>query len=139
MPEEILTLKDVLPLIFERFSAFQTLWSLYITVALGIAGFIATAHKASKSKTVKIVLTIGFLAFAHVNLSALLDVRFQREKLADVALAMPAAQKSADLMEVIEEGRPDSENCVRKFHRSIDVILVCVIWLVPFFKEKHRE
>ena len=139
MPQDILTLKDVLPLIFERFSASQMLWSLYITVTLGIAGFIAVAPKASKSITVKMVLTISFVAFAYVNLSALLDVRFQREKLADIAIAMPAAQKSADLTDIITEGEPDSEYIVGGFHLSIDAILLLVIWVVPLLKAKDQE
>lgn len=52
-----MSLPDLLPLIFERFNTFQSLWNLYITIVLGVIGFVAAAKSAMASKTMRAVVT----------------------------------------------------------------------------------
>lgn len=138
MSPSALGLEELLPLIFERFSAYQTLWGFYITVVLGIAGFVATAQKALESLPVKVMLTVGFLAFSHVNLLALQDVRAQRDHLAKVALSLPETQGSPSLKAVVEAGLPDPEKRVRVFHRGVDGLVVLTIWLLPWLRSRRK-
>src|SRR5579863_4366799 len=69
--------KDMLPIFFERANAAQTLWTLYVTIILGLLAFIGSA-KLTRPKLVASLLSIIFLIFAAVNLSALCAVTAQR-------------------------------------------------------------
>ena len=72
-----MTLSELVPVIFERYGAFQTIWNLYIAIVLGVIGFIASAQQAMNSRIIRIVVSVGFLAFATVNSRALDSIHTQ--------------------------------------------------------------
>jgi hypothetical protein len=80
-------IKDLLPIIFERSNAMQTFWNFQITVIFGPLGFITTARATARQESVNVLLTVGYVMFALVNLEALMSVTKQRWILVDVDLA----------------------------------------------------
>lgn len=131
-----MSLQDLLPIIFERFGAFQTLWNLYIVIVLGVIGFIVSAKIAMSSKIVRTVLIIGFIAFALVNLRALSSVHKQRIILIDLASKRAVSENNPSVKALVEAGRPDEAWKVWAFHLAADGVLVLLIWFVPIYRLK---
>src|SRR5262249_53530899 len=128
----------VLQLSFIKFDSFQTLWTLYITMTLGILAYLSTAHRSSRSELVRLLLAFSFGAFAWVNFQALDAVRVQRSHLAEVATAMVIEKAKAidratrdHFLTVIQEGRPPSARGLASCHLVIDAIVIVVILILP--------
>lgn len=132
-------LKDVLPLLYERFGAFQTLWNLYITIALGVLGFVATAEKASKSKIIRVILIIVFLVFALINLETLVRIREQRSILAELALELADKQNPLEVRLAEASGASGTINFLRSFHLVLDLFVVSLVWFIPVLRTKHKD
>lgn len=135
-----MNLDQLLPLLNERFSGFHTLWSFYITVAVGLLAYVAATFTTAAASGVRLVLICAFVLFAAVNLHALLDVRAQRDELSKLALRQIAAAKQEGKLQdidakslelVVERGRPDPHAQVLTFHLISDALAVLVIWYVP--------
>ncbi|MEM7247895.1 MAG: DUF1353 domain-containing protein [Acidobacteriota bacterium] len=133
-----MSIQDYLELGFDRFHGFQLLWSFFITVAVGVVGYVGATATASSIGTVRLLIGLGFLAFAGVNLWALDSVREQRELLADAALAAierteegGELQDAASLKAIVSSGRPSSRWALLGFHLVADVLVLAMIWLVP--------
>jgi hypothetical protein len=77
---------DLLPIFFGRFDTFQTLWSFYITVVFGLFAFVAAAEHAMESRSVRALLSVGFVVFAGLNWYALHRVSIQRRSISNVLL-----------------------------------------------------
>lgn len=137
-----MTIDPLVQLIFERFSSFQTLWSLYIAVALGIVGFIVSAKTAMNSRLVKAFLTFSFLVFATVNLTALENVRNQRSILIEMAkeeLDFKQSPQNEKYKELIKTSTPASKEGLSLFHWTFNGGIVTLIWLVPYLRSKYEQ
>ena len=133
------TIDVLIPLIFERFSAFQTLWSLYIAILLGVVGFVASATKAMQSNTVKTIITVGFLGFASVNYLALEDVREQRVILIELAVESFEENSDPRIMSLIERGRPTDRHQLALFHWLSNTVVIVLIWLLPSILKRTKQ
>jgi hypothetical protein len=69
--------KDFVSLYFERTNAMQTLWSIYITITLGLLGFLASVRLRTSRIALALFLCSVFAGFAWVNLDALRSVTSQ--------------------------------------------------------------
>jgi len=134
-----MTLPDLVPIIFERFSAFQTIWNLYIAMVLGVIGFIASAQQAMRSRIIRIVLTVSFLAFATVNSRALDSLHTQRTMLIDLASTLAKENNETAMHAILEKGRPDKKWKMLTFHLAADGAIVFLIWFVPAYRLKHER
>lgn len=81
---------ELVTMYFERFNAMQTLWGIYITIALGLLAFFGTASRPRKT-FLAVVMSIGFAAFAVVNVMALSYVVETRTQLYGIIQSYPAA------------------------------------------------
>jgi hypothetical protein len=128
-------LKDLLPLIFERSNAAQTLWNFEIVVIFGLLGFIASARAIAHETTVKLMLTIAYIVFATGNLFALLNVTEERRILVEAALSKLSEERSLapskppDFSERVLSP-PDSSSVI-VYHLVIDGFLLGAIWVFP--------
>ena len=64
--------KEVLGFAIERASAINGYWNLYIAVATGLVGVMSSGKAFTKSKSLKVFLTVAFVVFAYSNLDAIL-------------------------------------------------------------------
>lgn len=129
-------LRNLLPIIFERSNATQTFWNFQIVVIFGLLGFITTARATARQASVKMMLTIGYVMFALVNLGALLSVTEQRRILVLAALAkLPSdgllAAFKAPFLIVENALSPPYQITVVIVHLLADAFLIGAIWVFP--------
>ena len=129
-------LKELLPIIFERSNAMQTFWNFQIIVIFGLLGFVTTARATARQASVKVMLTVGYLMFALVNLEALLAVTKQRWILVGAALPkLPSegvlADFKAPFLFVENPLSPPYLVAVIILHLLADAFLVGAIWVFP--------
>ena len=132
---------DVIQVIMERFNAFQYLWSLYITVAVGVLAYLAATASTSSSTIVRLLLFTGFVGFAYVNLSALANVLEQRKDLVELAFVqldtnspkpIPEAEKERWRL-ILNRAKPFPAWKLKAFHCAADGIVLVAIWFLPIF------
>ena len=118
-----MNLTQLLPMYFERSNAFETLWSFYVTVVLGLLAFSGGGKQTHIA--VAVFLTIAFLVFVAGSLKALIVVTRQRCRLEKL---ISAAAKEAD--EKFIAGTIDSSTVrlVVAFHLLGDVLAIAGIW-----------
>ena len=129
-------LKELLPIIFERSNAMQTFWNFQIIVIFGLLGFVTTARATARQASVEVMLTVGYLMFALVNLEALLAVTKQRWILVGAALPkLPSegvlADFEAPFLFVENPLSPPYLVAVIILHLLADAFLVGAIWVFP--------
>jgi hypothetical protein len=127
-------LKDLLPIIFERSNAMQTFWNFQIVVIFVLLGFITTARVASQP-SVKVIMTIGYVIFALVNLEALVSVTEQRKILVAALAELPndglVNALEAPFLMVETPLSPPHRIFVIIVHSVADILLVTAIWVFP--------
>ncbi len=121
---------ELLKVIFERSEALNGYWNLYIGVALGVLGLMASGKPFTKHYYTKLFLSIGFLVFAASNLQVLYHTNLQREGLIALA-ATPYA-------EIAKHAGPPPHWLLFGFHLLLDAIVLGCIWLVPWHSEPKR-
>ena len=122
---------QILPIIMERFNAGNTLWALYITVVIGMLAYLAATAATSSSRVVRLLLTVGFLAFAFVNHSALSKVRDQSDELVKIASSQLPSKDAESWRVLLESATPTSKRRLAAYHIGFDGLVVIVIWLMP--------
>jgi hypothetical protein len=135
---------ELVTLYFERFNAEQTLWGIYITIALGILAFFGTLRPSKKATTVALLFSVGFVAFAFVNAMALGYVVNVRAKIYCVVQHYHAHDSSED-QAVIEKVKPTVTELYSIwmlviFHASCDLMVLAAIWrLAQHSQEKEPQ
>jgi hypothetical protein len=143
-----LSLDQLLTLSFERATALQTYWNLYIADAIGIAAFDASAKITALDA--RIFIAMIFWVFVSVNLSAMVDVLNQRS-----ALLTVGPKQYSDLADKVQDSfftavknewllifghkspsvpdilAPPSKAGYIFFHLAVDVAVTLVI-LIPW-------
>ena len=120
--EEGMSLADLFTMYFDRSNAFETLWSFYVTVVLGLLAFSGGGKQTPIG--VAVFLTIAFLVFALASLKALFDVTRQRVELQ--ALVRKAA--TGDEKAIAKTINPSTVALVVAFHLLGDVLAMGGIW-----------
>jgi hypothetical protein len=129
---EKVDLKDLLSLSFERSSAMQVLWSIYITGALAMIALFGSLKPSRKLKLLALALTLGFGIFAVVNAYALCVVRDQREALFTLVRSLkfgnPSDLSAAKaLISVLEV---PSRAGVLSLHIGADLLVFVSVWFL---------
>jgi hypothetical protein len=115
--------KDILGFAIDRASAITGYWNLYIAVATGLVGVMSSGKLFTKSKSLKIFITVAFVVFAYSNLDAILWLGELRSALLDM---LPKE------MGVIRESlAPAKPSQYTAFHGVLDLLVVASIWFVP--------
>jgi hypothetical protein len=115
----------------------QTLWTIYITIVLGILGFLGTVKLRAPRLLILIPLFLAFVGFAADNCGALRSVTNQRNVAADLVREASAAQPRASFDAVVEEKisgslDPPSVTSVTWFHASADLLTLLAIVALGF-------
>jgi hypothetical protein len=79
--------KDLVTLYFERTNALQTYWNFYMTIILALLAFFGSMKAINPKKLIAAILSFSFVAFAAVNLSAIIDVTKARHAVQSVIAA----------------------------------------------------
>jgi hypothetical protein len=119
--------KDILDLAIERASAVNTYWNLFIGVATGVVGVMASGKAFTTSRTLKVFLSLAFALFAYSNLEAILALGRLRDALLQI---LPSEFPNRNIL--IENLKPADAWKYITFHGVLDAIVLGAIWLVPW-------
>lgn len=129
-------LYQVLDLIYNRFDAFQVLWSIYTTVVIGLIAAMISFPKHVSSSLARVIVIIGFAVFAYANYGALNLVRNERVMLCEEAKAI-ANELKADstdkraIYTLVTEKDILTNKKLLLFHGTMDFLVILLIWFVP--------
>ena len=152
------SLSDLIKMLLERGNALQQFWGFYITVSLGLIAFFGSEKR---STTTASILSIGFIAFAFVNCSGMMEISRQREFLfsrlpAAEMIDRRASSKSAPstntartaFHRLIDAGslegfgrvsEPPRPADVRNFHIGIDAGVLAAMWFLTLRSEQDKK
>jgi len=100
--EDTTRVVDLLPILFERFNAFQTLWNLDIVVSLGIIGVFAQSKRLNSNLLITLALLVGYAGFAWSNYDALRVVLKQRLEL-EIGIVSELPRDKAEYLDHLKE------------------------------------
>ena len=118
---------DVLGFAIERASALNGLWNLFIAVATAVVGVMASGKSFTTSSSLRVFLSVAFVAFAYVNLDVMLRLGELRQALLDVlSAALPGRTQ------VVASLSPAEPWQYVAFHVLLDAVVLGGIWIVPW-------
>lgn len=133
--------RDLVTLYFERTNAMQTLWGLYLTIVLGLLGFLGTVKLKPPRLRIISLLLIAFCAFAYVNCDALRSVTSQRNILVTLIRQSSGPVEAQEAIyaknrkQIADSLDPPSVAAVVGFHIAGDALTVFAILLLGL---QHR-
>jgi len=130
-------INDALSFLFQRADATQTFWNFYITIATALLTFLAAGKTQWINKKVCAVLTVGFLVFAFANFGAVDQVRGQRAAL--ISLIPKLDSYDPCFKAVIESTKPPTASDLKLFHGTLDGIVVALIWIIPYIRQRNAS
>lgn len=132
--------KDLVTLYFERTNAMQTLWTIYITIVLGMLGFLGTARLRANRRLILILLTVAFLGFATVNLGALKSVTKQRQVAANLIRDDKFDDKPDSVVVAKISGTldPPAVTGLIAFHVTADVATLVAMWALAYYRNSGK-
>lgn len=125
-------LKDLVTLYFERTNAMEVLWGLYITIVLGLLGFVGAVKLKAPRLRILLLLSIAFSGFCYVNCVALRDVTNQRIVSADMIRQFKVGSQSDHQIQlaISQTLDPTTVSELTWFHVTSDILTVAAIWFV---------
>jgi len=138
-----MTYTDLVQLYFERDSALQWYWTLYVIIIGGLLAF--SSLRQRPDLITAILVTILFAFFAYKNLDAIHDVTDQRT--AAVTLikdSAPAAGTDATNIDRLRQTlqptlvTPAYEG-VRNFHIASDVLTIAAFWAMEYRRRRTTK
>ena len=122
---------ELIQLYFERSTALQWYWTLYVVVIGGLLAF--SSLRVRRDAITGLLVTVLFCGFAYKNLGALEDVTIQRAATLQAiqqfimtdASDMPAIRQRAVLEPTLVKTDPEG---VRHFHVICDLLTIAALW-----------
>jgi hypothetical protein len=133
---------ELIQLYFERATAMQSYWNLYVIIVGGLLAF-SSMRKHPAAITTAIV-SILFALFAYKNLDAMHDTTVQRFavldaiKLSDATTVPAAALKQVrDLLEPTLT--PATYGSVKATHITSDILTIAALWAMELRRRRMRQ
>lgn len=118
---------ELIQLYFERSSALQWYWTLYVVVAGGLLAF--SSLRVRRDSLTAVLVTVLFCCFAYKNLGAIEDTMAQRS--AALAAIGQLHSLNSNTSGVIPERvllEPAEDHGVRTFHVACDILTIATVW-----------
>jgi hypothetical protein len=124
---------------FERSTALQWYWTIYIIVIGGVLGFSTFRQRPERVTTV--LVTLLYVCFAYKNLGAIEATAIERQAILAAIRAEPAIGPSAEgivrLRKVLEPAMPDYDiQGARHFHMFCDLLTIAYLWAKEWRRRK---
>ena len=124
---------------FERSTALQWYWTLYVIVIGGILAFSLFRERPDFIRT--LLVTVLYACFAYKNLGAIEVTLQERQAILAAIKDYPATGPSADdihrVREKLEPVLPLSEPTgVRYFHGACDLLTIAALWVAELRRRK---
>jgi len=133
---------DLIQLYFERSTAMQAYWNLYVLIVGGLLAFSSLRKQPAAITT--LILSVLFALFAYKNLDAMYDTTQQRFatieaiKQFDASGTNAASLKQArDLLEPTLT--PATYGSVRATHVTSDILTIAALWAMEFRRRRLKS
>ena len=130
---------DLIQLYFERTTALQNYWTLYVVIVGGLLAFSSLRKQPAALTT--LIVSILFGLFAHENLDAIKATATQRHaalaaiKQSDAGSTAPEIKPVRDLLEPTLN--PASLSSTRMTHLVSDVLTIIGLWVMELRRRKN--
>lgn len=134
-----MTYSDLIQFYFDRSSALQLYWTIYVVV---IGGLLAFSSMRQRPAPVTLVLvTVLYACFAYKNLGAILDVSAERMAIRTAISEFTPTGTDLDNVvrtrELLEPALvPPPLEGIRTFHIVCDVLTVVALWAMEWRRRK---
>ncbi len=133
---------DLIQLYFERSTAMQSYWNLYVLIVGGLLAF-SSMRKQPAAITTAIV-SILFALFAYKNLDAMYDTTAQRfatiQAIKQFDSAGSTAPTSKSIRDLIEPTlTPATYGSVRATHVTSDILTIAALWAMEFRRRRLKQ
>jgi hypothetical protein len=133
---------ELIQLYFERSTAMQAYWNLYVVIVGGLLAFSSLRKQPAAITT--LIVSILFALFAYENLDAMCDTTRQRFatiqaiKQFDSSGTNAASSKQArDLLEPTLT--PATYNSVRTTHVTSDILTIAALWAMELRRRRLKS
>src|SRR6266705_4327682 len=133
---------DLIQLYFERSTAMQAYWNLYVLIVGGLLAFSSLRNQPAAITT--LIVSVLFVLFAYKNLDAMYDTTQQRFATIEAIKQFDASGTNAaslkqtrDLLEPTLT--PATYGSVRATHVTSDVLTIAALWAMEFRRRRLRE
>lgn len=133
---------ELIQAFFERSTALQWYWTIYIVVIGGVLGFSALRQRPEPLTVV--LVTILYACFAYKNLGAIEVTLLERQAIHAAIKDYPESGPKADdvkrVRKHLEPTLPLSEpEGVRTFHVVCDLLTIAAVWGKEWRRRKYAE
>ena len=132
---------DLIQLYFERSSAMQAYWNLYVVIVGGLLAFSSLRKQPAAITT--LIVSVLFALFAYENLDAMYDTTQQRFATIQAIKQFDSSETNAaslkptrDLLEPTL--KPATYGSVRTTHVASDILTIAALWAMEFRRRRLR-
>jgi hypothetical protein len=133
---------ELIQLYFERSTAMQAYWNLYVLIVGGLLAFSSLRKQPGAISTA--LVSILFALFAYKNLDAMYDTTAQRfatvqaiKQFDSSGATVPSSKPVRDLLEPTLT--PATYGSVRATHVTSDILTIAALWAMEFRRRRLRE
>ncbi|HEV2842148.1 MAG TPA: hypothetical protein VGW39_12555 [Chthoniobacterales bacterium] len=132
---------DLIQLYFERTTALQNYWTLYVVIVGGLLAFSSLRKQPAALTT--LIVTLLFGLFAYENLDAIKATTVQRHaalaaiKQSDAGSTAPEIKPVRDLLEPTLN--PATESSARNTHLVSDLLTIAGLWAMELRRRKNSD
>ena len=129
---------DLIQLYFERTTALQNYWTLYVVIVGGVLAFSSLRKQPAAVTT--LIVTLLFGLFAYENLDAIKATTLQRHaalaaiKQSDPGSTAPEIKPVRDLLEPTLN--PATESSARNTHLMSDLLTIAALWAMELRRRR---
>ena len=133
---------ELIQLYFERSTAMQQYWNLYVIIVGGVLAFSSLRKQPAAITT--LLVCILFALFAYNNLDAMKDTTAQRFATIDAIKQFDsgagAASPSKQVRDLLEPTlTPSTYNSVRTTHVISDILTIAALWAMELRRRRMRS
>jgi hypothetical protein len=133
---------DLIRLYFERSTALQWYWTIYVLVIGGVLAFSTMRLRPELATT--ILVTLLYMGFAYKNLGAVESTAHERAAVLQLINEYPAAGAEADsvgrLHKALAPAMPPYDVAgARNFHLGCDLLTVILLWVKEVLRRKAAD
>jgi hypothetical protein len=133
---------ELIQLFFERSTAMQAYWNLYVLIVGGLLAFSSLRKQPAPITT--LIVSVLFALFAYKNLDAMYDTTAQRfatlqaiKQFDTTGSTTPTAKPVRDLLEPTLN--PATYSSVRATHVTSDILTIAALWAMELRRRRLKN
>ncbi len=133
---------DLIQLYFERSTAMQAYWNLYVVIVGGLLAF--SSLRKQPAPTTTLIVSLLFALFAYENLDAMYDTTRQRFATIEAIKQVDSIGTNAGSLKQVRDHleptlTPATYGSVRTTHVISDILTIAALWAMEFRRRRLRS